>query len=207
MNLGELHFDAGDFEAASRFHRASLEINRKLAPRGSGVAWDTFRIAETLRHQGLFDMADAHYEKALALQNELGEVIEAARTRIGLAQLELERDNFGRALDLARQAALGLQDAGDPDLLALARIVEAQTQLQSPQGDRGAARLLLEEARLQAELSADRRTGFEVGLLDARLRDDPAESASLLKALIRRAEAGGDLLYAERARRVLAMRA
>lgn len=196
-SLGEIAFFAADFEKALDLHTQALEINRAL-PYPAGVAYDTFRIAETLRHQGELEKAHERYKTSLEAREGLGDIVGAAETRIGLARLNLVRKNFGDALTQCRTAARDLLDADSMDFFVLARITEARAHL--AQGEEETARSMLDEIELHAEQSIDRRVGFETRLLAAHLEQDSAA----LEHLARDATSGGDLLYANLAMRGLA---
>ncbi len=202
-NLGELRFEGGELGGALALHEQALKINRRLGA-DDGAAYDTFRIAEVLRHQGDPDRAHARYEEALEVQERLGARGESGRTRIGMALVEIARDNFGDAVTLAREASQALRDEGMIDLAVLAGIVEARALLARPRPDLAGARDILTAARLHSRGSADRRVGFATRLLAARLRI-AAESADLesvrrdLEQLAAEASADGFVLVAAEA--------
>ncbi len=223
-NLGELRFWAGDSVGALDFHRQALKINRELEL-PSGAAWDTFRIAEVLRRQGELDAAFEHYEDALGEQKSIDEP--GVETLIGLARLEIARQNFGDALNHARDATDLLRDAGlceheeeqagekegrpvycPVDLAVLAQLVEAETLLTRPEPDLAGARALLAIAQLHAEESDHRELQLSTRLLASRLaalegrRDSAAEA---LERLAEDASANGYLVIAEDARKFLAL--
>lgn len=195
-SLGEIAFFATDFEKALDLHTQALEINRAL-PYPAGVAYDTFRIAETLRHQGELERANEHYRTSLEAREGLGDMVGAAEIRIGLARLDLARKNFGSALTHCQTASRNLLDVGSMDLFVLAQITEAWIHL--AQGEEETTRSMLDEIELHAEQSIDRRVGFEKRLLAAHIEQDSAA----LEHLARDATPGGDLLYANLAMRSL----
>jgi len=221
-NLGGLRFWAGDFDGALKLHRQALAINRDLEDR-SGAAWDTYRIAEALRRQGAFEEAFEHYEEALAEQEELGEL--GAETRIGLAWLEIARQNFGDALAHARETVRLMRDAGycgdvrkteagkegdsedcPVDLVVRAQIVEAEVFLRRPERDLKRARELLAKAQLRSGETKDRRVQFETRRLAVRLLDldgNHEAAAEAAKRLAEEAEVGGFVVFAKDARELL----
>ncbi len=204
-NLGELLFWAGDFDGALAFHRRALKINRELGL-PSGVAWDTFRIAETLRRQGELDAALEHYKEAIAEQEALGEAA-AGETRIGLARLELARDNRTNALNHARDAARELRAAGMVDLAVLAQLAEVEVLLAQTPPDLSEARELLGVVQLHVRTTDDRRLQLTTRLLAARLAamEGRVESAAEnLERLVADASADGFLVIAEDARKLQA---
>ncbi len=196
------------YDGALRHHEAAREIKLELGDR-SGVAYDTFRLAEVLRVRGELDAGRRRYEEALRIEEELGNAAAGAEIRLGLARLELSAKNYGDAERHARDAEEVLREAGHIDLVLLAKILQAEIPLRQGVADLSAVRTAIEALRLHAGESQDPRVEFELRLLEARwqFREGEADTSAVrhdLEEMIDRAQAAGYELYARDGRDLLA---
>lgn len=113
------------------FDRAELVIAGSISTLGSSpepmslarCLWSQSRL-QTAR--GSVDLAARYAEQALAIIKGTEHAEYAARAQQLLAHIELERGNPGRALELLREAAPPIEQAGDQTAIALLQLEQAR---------------------------------------------------------------------------------
>ncbi len=186
-NLGELDYQAGDLEGALERYREALEQHRGNP---SGEAYDHFLLGEVQAARGVIAEARSSFDQAVELQEELGEVVAAAETRLARAQMELHLRNVEIARNLAEESERLFREVGMVDLAVLARVVRAETLLP----DVAQARAVVELAALHARESQEPRVRFAVAILAARLdvRESPEDGGAVDAALAALADVARD---------------
>src|SRR5262249_41065364 len=149
-----------------QMHEEALAINRESGYR-SAAAYDLYRLGEVFTAKGDLRVARERYEEALAIQSDLKETIEAARTRLGLAALAVAGGRAREGETLARQAEEVLRVENAADSHALAQVVLADTLLF--QGRLGDARKATDGAARLLSKSEDRHVRFAASITAARL--------------------------------------
>ncbi len=99
-----------------------------------GEAWIHNNLANAHRELRNFDDARHHFDRALALRQEVGDLIGQAWTLTGSGFLELDLDHSELANDLFEQSLGLFREAGDHhgEAIALASLGEAQRNLDQP---------------------------------------------------------------------------
>ena len=142
-NMGLVYRDAGDYEKAVSSLDDALAIDRKINSKWA-MAYDLKNLGLTRLRMGETEKAVMLFSEALELAKTIGNRINEAKILVGygeslmaLNKLKEAQGRFQEALDLSRQMVL--REVEWRALYGLAR-------LRLKQGDRGAARELLEAA-------------------------------------------------------------
>lgn len=162
----------GDVDTAERPFTESVELKRALGDRpGVAVSLSNFGILATDR--GRFDDAVEYMRQALAIDEEFTTTaVPMAIANLGIALIRARR--FAEGVAETRRSLPGLEELGDPELVADALSGVAAATLESGEHDAPAraARLLSASAvlRTAAGLTLRPPERAELDALDARIR-------------------------------------
>jgi serine/threonine protein kinase/tetratricopeptide (TPR) repeat protein len=107
-NLGSNLCLRGDLDESARMLQRSLEICRRIDfKQACAVALSA--QGDLLSWEGKLDQARDKYQEALAIQNEMGAQIDAAQTRVSMAQLLIEAGHPGEAEAAVTEAREGIR--------------------------------------------------------------------------------------------------
>lgn len=102
-NLGELHYQRGEYEKAQRLHNDALGIRRRLlGPNDPAIADSLERLAQVLMRTEQFQSARSNLEQALAIRQPREKETPAAFART--LELSAWSHRYAGSFDLARQA-------------------------------------------------------------------------------------------------------
>ena len=142
-NMGLVYGDAGDYEKAVSSLDEALAIDRKINSKWA-MAYDLKNLGRTRLRMGETEKAAVLFSEALELAKTIGNRINQAKILMGygeslmaLNKLKEAQGRFQEALDLSRQMVLREVEW---------RALYGLAQLKLKQGNRGAARELLEAA-------------------------------------------------------------
>ncbi len=111
--LGGLAIDLGDYDAADRHYRESVDLWWKLGDRPALVQ-GLYDLSIARTNRGAFDEAQSLLEEALAIAREEHDERGMAATLHNLGMLARENGHLGRAIDLLEEAMAIWRQLGDP---------------------------------------------------------------------------------------------
>jgi predicted ATPase/class 3 adenylate cyclase len=182
-SLGVVARSTGDVESAERLFNESVERKRALGDRaGMAVSLSNFGVLAT--DLGRFDQAVEYMRQALAIDEEYATgAVPVAIANLGNALIRARRIDEGVAE--LRRALPGLEELGDPELVADALVGTAVAAFESTEDSAPAraARLLGASVALRTKAGLPLRAmeRDELDALEARIRtrlDDPAMVAA-----------------------------
>ncbi len=129
--MGELLAAMGDLRMARQHYSYALEIGHRIAPESAIISQTERRLAELEYHAGNLALAKDHAERALAVAEHVGEIIEVAGAKKILGALAAATGQFDEAVALA-DAAIGICElAGETRELAYAHYVAGKSLIKS----------------------------------------------------------------------------
>ena len=104
-NLGECYGDLGQTQAAIEHYQQALAIARETGDRGSEGGWLGY-LGQCYASLGQTQTAIEHYQQAIEISDDIGYAQVQAESRLGLAQVHLDRGEWLEARQVA-EIALG----------------------------------------------------------------------------------------------------
>ncbi len=179
-NQGEIEYMLGNFDLAEELHRRALEIH-EADDAMSSSAYDLFRLGRLYAAAGDYVAARDRYERALSLQENLGEDVYAAETRLALAELDLGLGSFDASVAAAAKSEEMLRRADEINLRVRADAILTQGFL--AQGRNEQARGALGRAQELAANVTDFRSRYALEIATARLNAADGNVEPALEAL------------------------
>jgi tetratricopeptide (TPR) repeat protein len=112
------HYLRGNWALAQEAFETALSINRSLNVSGSDLAMSLNDVAAVQQQCKQFEAAKKNFEEAVATAQASGSLWDIATYTSNLANLAIDREQWGEAKDRARTALALAETPGDQDLLA-----------------------------------------------------------------------------------------
>ncbi|MCX7995403.1 MAG: tetratricopeptide repeat protein [candidate division WOR-3 bacterium] len=113
-NIGETYLQLGDYERAQEKFYEYLKINAQINNR-LGNGYGNYGLARIYLEKGDLVKAEEHLVRALEIFQKLGSVNLATHVMITFADLEVEKENFQKALSLFEELLKKCEDLYDPE--------------------------------------------------------------------------------------------
>jgi len=111
-NLGNVHWQLGDYGQAADDYRGALALRRATGDRaGEAAALNNLGVIEW--HLGHYEASAAYYAQALPIHHETANRVGAATTLANLARVYQRIGRVGEVLDLQQQALAIFREIGD----------------------------------------------------------------------------------------------